>query len=374
MPKVCLALSVSLVIIRFVTFSTRCQLRRYLGSFVPSITVCQKRERYRPIAASRGNFCWFSTEPNIFPQRRFTVLSAAIGLIEMAAPPIFMLPSPRCWWLPVLSRSSGKEPELITAQDGHDKQDCENAAAKRWIKSHHRSATDSPVTLLGDDLYCNQPICETVLKSGYHFIFVCKRTSHEELYEWVDYLERVGEVKTLTTFPIRGRWRVSYHYRYVNRVPIRAAQPAMEVNWCEVTVTDTDQGKTIYHNAFATCHEISDQNVEELVVAGRARSKVENEGNNVLKTKGYHLEHNFGHGQKHLAGLLLCLNLLAFLFHTALDLINTTYQQVRTLLVTRKAFFNDLRALTRYLWFASWQQMFEFMLREGSEPALADSS
>ncbi len=47
----------------------------------------------------------------------------------------------------------------------------------------------------------------------------------------------------------------------------------MEVNWCEVTVTDTDQGKTIYHNAFATCHEISDQNVEELVVAGRARPK-----------------------------------------------------------------------------------------------------
>ncbi len=131
----------------------------------------------------------------------------------MAAPPIFMLPSPRCWWLPVLSRSSGKEPELITPQDGHDKQDCSNAAVKRWIKSHHRSATDSPVTLLGDDLYCNQPICETVLKSGYHFIFVCKRTSHEELYEWVDYLERVGEVKTLTTFPIRGRRRVSYHYR-----------------------------------------------------------------------------------------------------------------------------------------------------------------
>ncbi len=28
--------------------------------------------------------------------------------------------------------------------------------------------------------------------------------------------------------------------------------------------------------------------------------KVENENNNTLKTKGYHLEHNFGHGQKHL--------------------------------------------------------------------------
>ena len=56
-------------------------------------------------------------------------------------------------------------------------------------------------------------------------------------------------------------------------------------------------------NAFATCHEIDEQNVSEIVTAGRARWKVENEGNNVLKTKGYHLQHNFGHGQNNLAEL-----------------------------------------------------------------------
>ena len=61
----------------------------------------------------------------------------------------------------------------------------------------------------------------------------------------------------------------------------------MEVNWCEVTVTDTSDQKTLYHNAFATCHEIHAQNVAEIVTAGRARWKVENEGNNILKTKGY---------------------------------------------------------------------------------------
>ena len=69
------------------------------------------------------------------------------------------------------------EPEFITPQDGHDKQDCENAAAKRWIAAHPRDPKDPPVTLLGDDLYCNQPICETALDHGYHFIFVCKQTS-----------------------------------------------------------------------------------------------------------------------------------------------------------------------------------------------------
>ncbi len=313
-------------------------------------------------------------ELNISRPRKFTVLIVAIVIRKTAALPIIMLLLLLSWWLQEDQRSLVKIPEFITPQDGHDKQDCENAAAKRWIAAHPRDPQDPPVTLLGDDLYCNQPICEKALAHGYHFIFVCKRTSHPELYDWVDYLERVGEVQTLTQFEIRGRKRLSYHYRYLNRVPLRATQPAMDVNWCEVTVTDTSDQKTLYHNAFATCHQIDEQNVAEIITAGRARWKVENEGNNVLKTKGYHLEHNFGHGQNHLAELLFCLNLLAYLFHTTLDLIHITYRAVRSMLVTRQTFFNDLRALTRYLWFESWQTLLEFMLSEGKATEGINSS
>ena len=49
------------------------------------------------------------------------------------------------------------------------------------------------------------------------------------------------------------------------------------------------------------------------------RWKIENENNNTLKTKGYHLEHNFGHGKKHLAALLVTMSILAFLFHTVIS-------------------------------------------------------
>jgi hypothetical protein len=52
--------------------------------------------------------------------------------------------------------------------------------------------------------------------------------------------------------------------------------------------------------------------VAAIVRDGRARWKVDNENHNVLKTKGYPLEHNFGHGKQHLASLRLSLNLLAF--------------------------------------------------------------
>jgi len=102
--------------------------------------------------------------------------------------------------------------------------------------------------------------------------------------------------------------------------------------------------------------------VAEIVRAGRARWKVENENNNTLKTKGYHLSHNFGHGKQHLSALLATIDLLAFLFHTLLEVLDSSYQRLRQFL-PRKRFFNDLHALTCYLCFDSWQDLMAFMIR-----------
>ena len=74
-------------------------------------------------------------------------------------------------------------PEYIMPQDGHDKQDCERAAGKRWIVKHAAHLAPHGVTLLGDDLYSNQPLCELALQYGFNFIFVCKPDSHAALYE-----------------------------------------------------------------------------------------------------------------------------------------------------------------------------------------------
>lgn len=97
------------------------------------------------------------------------------------------------------------------------------------------------------------------------------------------------------------------------------------------------------------------------------------ENNNTLKTKGYHLEHNFGHGKEYLSQLLLTMNLLAFLYHTVLHLVDTAYQLIRKKLPTRKTFFDDLRALTRYMYFNNWQQLLRFMMT-GLEIELPNSS
>ena len=252
------------------------------------------------------------------------------------------------------------EPEFIKKQDGHEKQDCENAAVKRWLNKNHKNKYGYPVTLLGDDLYSHQPICELALKQGYNFIFVCLETSHKTLYEWLEFLEISGEVTTIEKKQWDGRKNLIYRYRYADKLPLRDGNSSVEVNWCEVTVINEKTQKIIYQNNWITNHKIT----EKIVKAGRSRWKIENEGNNVLKNHGYNLEHNFGHGQNHLCEFLLSLNLLAFLFHTVLDLVNYTYQKIRELLVTRTSFFNDIRTLLKFLWFKDWSDFFSFILRE----------
>ena len=95
-------------------------------------------------------------------------------------------------------------------------------------------------------------------------------------------------------------------FLFINQVPLRDGEDALQVNWCKLT-TRLPDGKIVYKNSFVTNFKISKNNVKPIVADGRARWKIENENNNVLKTKGYHLEHNFGHGKKHLSALLLTL-------------------------------------------------------------------
>src|SRR5271165_4586723 len=54
------------------------------------------------------------------------------------------------------------EPEFIVPQDGAEKQDCENMAAKRWLAAHGRRYAALDAIYLGDDLFSRQPLCQAV--------------------------------------------------------------------------------------------------------------------------------------------------------------------------------------------------------------------
>jgi len=127
---------------------------------------------------------------------------------------------------------------------------------------------------------------------------------------------------------------------------------------------------------------INDENVIDMIQAGRSRWKIENENNNILKTKGYHFdklnaphfEHNYGHGKPFgklrashfLASLLATLIILAFLIHTVLEWMNSQYLLLRQKSPSHRRFFEDIRILTSYLYFDSWDELIHFMLQSFS--------
>jgi hypothetical protein len=244
------------------------------------------------------------------------------------------------------------EPEFITPQDGAEKQDCENAAAKRWLEVHGARYAGMGAIFLGDDLFSRQPICEAVLGEGGHFLFVCKPSSHKLVEEYLAGVETPSLERTVK----HGKKRFTHRHRWLTGVPLRDGKDALIVNWFDIEIID-ETGKVTYRNSFVTDLPVGPETVVEMAACGRARWKIENETFNVLKNNGYNLEHNFGHGKQNLASTLVALNLLAFAFHTVCDIADPLWKKAREKLGPRYNFFQKLSSITAYLIFADWEDL-----------------
>jgi len=243
-------------------------------------------------------------------------------------------------------------PEFVRPQDGATKQDCEPLAARRWLERVGAGYAWLRPVYLGDDLYARQPMCEAIKAASGSFLLVCKPSSHKTLQEYLTGVELDG----LTETRGRGAEKRLYRYRWMTEVPLRDGTDAMTVNWLEVEIAKPN-GKVTYRSSFITDLPVDRHSVAELAACGRARWKIENETFNVLKTGGYHLEHNFGHGKETLASVLVALNLLAFAMHNACDLIAERWRQARARLGARARLFEHIRSITAYHLFPSWNSL-----------------
>jgi len=185
--------------------------------------------------------------------------------------------------------------------------------------------------------------------NGGDFIFTCKESSHKALYDFIDgaqperHEEKVRKRNTTETF----------RYRWIEAVPLRDGKDAILVNWIGFKIVDA-KGRVKYSMAWVTSLPVTKHNVAEVAACGRARWKIENESFNVMKNHGYELEHNFGHGDKSLAMMLAAMNLIAFAWHTVLDLLEPPWQAARLAAARRTSFFAHLLTLTAYAVFPSW--------------------
>jgi hypothetical protein len=87
---------------------------------------------------------------------------------------------------------------------------------------------------------------------------------------------------------------------------------------------------------------------------------------NVLKNRGYNLEHNFGHGKNHACEVFFLPSLIAFQFHTILDLCDEDCQKARGLSSRRDEFFYHLQAALRYALHETWRGFLVFVRGEDS--------
>ncbi len=158
-----------------------------------------------------------------------------------------------------------------------------NAAAKRRLSTYGLQYASLGVTILADELYCKQPICEQLLSGGYNFILTCKPSSHKHLTEWISFADPKQDLNEFVIKRWNGKERLFYRYRFANGVLLKEGKDALLVNWAELTILDKE-GNIRKRFSFATNHSITRDNVVALIKDRRARWKIENEHNNNLKT------------------------------------------------------------------------------------------
>jgi hypothetical protein len=190
--------------------------------------------------------------------------------------------------------------------------------------------------------------------NGDDFLFTCKEASHKALYDFIDGAELARhEVKVR-----KGKTRETHRYRFVEKIPLRDGKDAVLANWIGFEISDA-KGVVKYRTAFVTSLPVTKANVAEIAACGRARWKIENESFNVLKNHGYELEHNFGHGETYLTMTLAALNMLAFAWHTVLDLLEPPWRKARQAAEKRMSFFAYLVTLTSFVVFPAWSDLLE---------------
>ena len=258
-------------------------------------------------------------------------------------------------------------PEPILKGDGARKNDCERNAAKRLLKDVRREHPHLKLAVVEDGLASNGPHIELLKQLDMRFILGAKPGDHAHLFQWVEATPATKVVEIVDTDGVRHR------FRYLNGAPLNDANFELEVNFLEYWEFKPN-GKQ-RHFSWVTDLPIDNSNVMDLMRAGRARWRIENETFNTLKNQGYRFEHNFGHGEKHLATVFAYLMMLAFLIDQIQQRCCRLFQAAQAKAGRPRYFWEQLRALFLQLFIPDWETLYRALaFGHRSELVLYDTS
>lgn len=246
-------------------------------------------------------------------------------------------------------------PEPITKQDGANKNDCEQNAAKRMLSDFRREHPHLKVIISEDSLYSTGPHIEMLNKHDIRYIISAKSGNLALLFDWISACE-------MTEFERIDQKGVTHKYSFINSVPLNDSNFDTKVNFLEYWEIDKT-GKT-QHFSWVTDIELSKDNAEDIMRGGRAKWRIENETFNTLKNQGYNFEHNFGHGNKNLCSIMATLLMLAFFIDQICELLDNKFQAARAKLNTYRVLWENLRMLLHYVLFSNWEELFLTIIGE----------
>ena len=138
--------------------------------------------------------------------------------------------------------------------------------------------------------------------------------------------------------------KITHGFRFIYNLPLNKSHLDVRVNYLEYWETN-EADETIFYATWVTDIELTKDNVFKIMKAGRARWKVENEVFNTLKHQGYNFEHNYGHGEAHLATVFAMLMMLAFLIDQVQESCCELFQQARNTFRTKIYLWKKMAAL-----------------------------
>jgi Transposase DDE domain len=263
-------------------------------------------------------------------------------------------------------------PEPIIQQDGQTKNDCERNATRRWLKRFRQEHPHLPVIVVEDALSANAPHLRDLREAGAHYIIGVKPGDHAFLFAHLQALDEAGQMQVLTLEdPVTG---VLHHFRFCNGVPLNESNPDELVNVLEYWEIYPD-GK-VQHFSWITDFLLTPEIVWDIMRGGRARWKIENETFNTLKNQGYHLEHNYGHGEQNLSVVLALLMMLAFLVDQVQQLCCPLFQAAWHKMKTKRHLWEEIRNHFHMLVYDSMKELLTAVVRgiERQRPVFEDSS
>ena len=235
-------------------------------------------------------------------------------------------------------------PEMITKQDGTKKQDSEQAAAKRFFREFRREHPHLPVIVVEDALSSNGPHIRELQQLRLRFLLGAKPADHVHLFSQLDQATADHTATEIEYLDSENR-RIGHFFRFKNGLSLNQSNTDLLVNVLEYWQIDSNEN--IVKFSWITDIEITRGNVHQLMRAGRARWKIENETFNTLKNQGYHLEHNFGLGKKNLSAVFTTLMMLAFLIDQAQQLSCWLFQAALARKRRKRYLWEDIRSFYR---------------------------